>query len=646
MGVYKRLALIVFVIIGALLIVGASAGHAAQAETGEVVAAVAHDFYPEYMVDADGHPGGFAIDLMNAVTKRAGLSVTYRVFETWSDLIAALERGDADLVPVVAVTGARQGRMLFTRPVVTSPASLFVRQDADDIRGWADLAGRRVAVIEGGFSAEILSERMPNARLVPYARLKHALFDLLSGEVDALVSFESSVWKVGERARVADRIKVIGEPLTEAKRAIAVRQDLPGLRDRLDAAVAEFLDSPEYRKLYSEWYTAAPSFWTPGRIGWLAGASTALLLLGMLFWQSLSLRAESRRLAESAPGRKLPGERAAVEFPARVISRACGLIALALGFAVLLGWAFDVTALKSVLPGLFAMQPWAAITIALAGGALLVATVPGRIAAATSIALAGAVLIIGLQMLLQHATGLDFGTDRWFFPTAVSNQPGHPHPGRVAEVTSIAFVLLGAMLLLARVERAWARGVFSTIGTVGLLLMAAPLLGYLIGAGMLQSAAFFTPIALHAALGLVVLFLGALALRPDSGWMALLSGDMPGATSARMLLPVAVAGPVLLAWLFTSGKQAGLYGPDFQVGLITLATIALLGNALLWNAARLDRLHRARLAASGGVAPKRGTIPHACRGTTGPDLSVSAGHDAHLRQPGVCPILRYESRKS
>ena len=97
------------------------------------------------------------------------------------------------------------------------------------------------------------------------------------------------------------------------------------------------------------------------------------------------------------------------------VSRGCGLIALALGLTVLFGWAFDVTPLKSVLPGLIAMQPWAAITIALAGGALLAATVPGRIAAATSLALAGAVLIIGLQTLLQHVTGLDFGTDRWFF---------------------------------------------------------------------------------------------------------------------------------------------------------------------------------------------------------------------------------------
>ena len=314
MGKYQRLDLLVFAIIGAVLIVGAFAGRAARAESEKVVAAVARDFYPEYVVDADGHPGGFAIDMMNAVAKRAGLSVTYRVFETWADLIAALERGDADVIPVVSVTRAREGRMLFTRPLVISPLSLFVRQETDDIRAWADLAGRRVAVIAGGVSEEILSERETSARLVPYARLQDALFDLLSGEVDALVSFQGSVWKVSERARLADRIKVVGEPLTEAKRAIAVRQDLPVLRDRLDAAVADFLASRRIRKIYSKWYAAAPSFWTATRMTWLAGASTALLLLGMLFWQSLSLRAEGRRACRER-SRILPGERAAVAFP-------------------------------------------------------------------------------------------------------------------------------------------------------------------------------------------------------------------------------------------------------------------------------------------------------------------------------------------
>ncbi|MGE5602098.1 MAG: PAS domain S-box protein, partial [Nitrososphaerales archaeon] len=292
------------------------------------------------------------------------------------------------------------------------------------------------------------------------------------------------------------------------------------------------------------------------------------------------------------------GERAAVTFSTPVISRACGLVAFALGLAVLLGWTFDVAALKTVLPGLTAMQPWTAITIALAGGALLLATVPGRIPAAISVALAAVVLVSGLQMLSQHATGIDFGTDRWFFPEAVGNQPGHAHPGRHAEATSIAFTLLGAMFLLARVETAWARKVFSIIGTAGLLLMAAALLGYLIGVGALRSVAWTTPVALHTALGLAILFLGALVLRPDTGWMALLSGDGPGAASARMLLPVVIIGPVLLALLFEAGRKAGLYGSEFRLALTTLATIALLATSLLWSAARVDRLHRARLAAA------------------------------------------------
>src|SRR5512132_644787 len=128
--------------------------------------------------------------------------------------------------------------------------------------------------------------------------------------------------------------------------------------------------------------------------------------------------------------------------------------------------------------------------------------------------------------------------------------------------------------------------------------MAAPLLSYLIGAGILQSVAFFTPIALHAALGLVVLFLGVLALRPDTGWMALLSGAGPGATTARMLLPIVVIGPVLLALLFDAGRKAGLYGPEFRLALTTLATIALLAASVVWSAVRVDRLHRARLAAA------------------------------------------------
>ena len=306
----KRLVLLV--LIAACLFVGASAGVASQAETEPVTVGVPRDFYPEYAIDAEDRPEGFGVDVMNAVAKRAGLSVTYRVFPTWSETLAALERGDIDVIPVVVITPARESRLLFTRPFLTSRMSIFVRRDAENIQGVADLAGRRMGVIKGGPVPELFGEEERRPVIVPYGRLQDEMFGLLLGEVDAIPPFEDSAWKVAERAGVADRLKVVGEPYTEAKRAMAVRRDLPGLRDRLDAAVADLLNSPEYSSIYAAWHAEPPSFWTTTRATWIAGASVSLLVLGMLLWQSLSLRA-SEQLAEGAP-RKLPGERVPAAF--------------------------------------------------------------------------------------------------------------------------------------------------------------------------------------------------------------------------------------------------------------------------------------------------------------------------------------------
>ncbi len=598
MGEHLRFAFRILAITSTIVCIGA--GHcvgigmaaAADAETTPVIVAVAQDLYPEYSLNADGRPVGFAVDMMNAVAKRAGLNITYRVMEGWPDVITTLEQGAADVIPIVAMTSARKQRMLFTRPLVTSPISVFVREDADS-RGWTDLNGRRVAVISGGFSAEFLGENYPRTRLLPYAQLKHALFDLLSGEVDALVSFDAAVWKVADHARVADRIKVLGGPIAESQRAIAVRQDLPGLRDRLDDVVAGFIKSPDYAQLYAKWYAASPSFWTTERIGWLAGVSTAFFLLGMLIWQALSLHAETPR---SAAGVAAPVVRARAKglWVGQKLPQLCGLVALVLGSAILLGWTLQLPILKSGLPGAFAMQPWAAVSTVIAGAALLFATRTWRPAVILTYVLAGAVLIIGLQILLQQLSGAESGNDRWLFPGTVGNQTGLSSPTRLAPVTAFAFIALGGMLLLVGAERRWLRAIYAALGALGLLLIATILVGYLFGGGRLQSVAFVTPIAVHTAMILGILFIGALTLRPDVGWMAVLCGDRPGAVWARMLLPVTIVGPLLLAWLFAVGAAAGLYEPEFQVGLSALATMALLVTSLLWSGVRVDRLDQAR----------------------------------------------------
>lgn len=206
MGGLKQLAVLVLVAIGACL--GAAAAHAA-AEAEPVTVGVPHDLYPEYAISADDRPGGFGVDVINAVAKRAGLSVTYRVFPTWSDTLAALEHGEIDLIPVVTIIPAREQTLLLTRPVLTSSISIFVRQDEENIRSVAELAGRRMGVIKGGSAPEWLGKGEAAPIIGPYSRVQDEVFALLLGEVDAIITVENSVWKLAESVGVAHRIKVV-----------------------------------------------------------------------------------------------------------------------------------------------------------------------------------------------------------------------------------------------------------------------------------------------------------------------------------------------------------------------------------------------------------------------------------------------------
>ncbi|MBK8176855.1 MAG: transporter substrate-binding domain-containing protein [Rhodospirillales bacterium] len=583
-----------------------------EAERHVIIVGTLKNFYPEYTVDPNGRSDDFAIQMMDAVARHAGLSVSYRPFETLAEVFAALDHGDIDVIPLVTITRERERRMLFTRALLTLPTALFVRLDTENIRSWADLADRSIGVISSGISEELLKQRGLESRLVSYPRLQDALFGLMAGDIDALVSFENSVLKLAQRARIDDRIKVIDEPLTEARRAIAVRKDLPDLQHRLDLAVDDFMNTTEYRESLTRWYADLPPFWTPARATWIAGASLALLLLAMLIWQTLSVAARDRRLDEDVLGTVPLGPPSDEDIGARV-ARGCGLTALALGVVVLLGWAFDAAMLKNVLPGLVAMQPWTATAIALGGAALLAATAPGKLAATLFLTFSGGVLIIGLHALIEYTTGINFGADIWLFSESLRSQPApYPYPGRPSQATSVAFILLGAALLLAHRlssrRGAPMRAAFLTLGTLGLMWTGTPLLGYAIDIAALLNVPFFRELALNTALGLTVLFAGVLALRPGVGWISTLLRDRPGAASARMLLPVVVFGPVLLAMLVDAGRRAELYGTQFCLALFTLSTITLLATSVLWSAVRVDRLHRARLAAAGALRESEGRL--------------------------------------
>lgn len=259
----------------------------------EIIAVFPRDFPPHYIVTPNQEPTGFAIDVMNALAKRSGLKVRYRVKDTWMDVHDALKSGEADVVPNMGITEQRRASFDFTSPVETLPVSIFIRTDTQGIEGVEDLQGRKVAVVATNIAVRLLEKRK-GIELVNFAKIQTALFALLSGEVDAFAFPQGVTEELSRRARIDHQIRVVGEPLIEIKRAVAVRKGSKALYNTLEASVQEFVHTQEYRDIYAKWYAKPVPFWTSARVTWTLSMVSIAMLVAAAFL--IKLTSTNRKL--------------------------------------------------------------------------------------------------------------------------------------------------------------------------------------------------------------------------------------------------------------------------------------------------------------------------------------------------------------
>ncbi|MCK4868018.1 MAG: transporter substrate-binding domain-containing protein, partial [Alphaproteobacteria bacterium] len=176
---------------------------------------------PHYIALPGEEPTGFAVEILNAVAHRAGYKVSYRVAKTMREAYDLAASGEVDLMPNVGAVPSRMEVFAFTDPVETFVVSIFVRADSRDIESAAELAGRRVAVVKRNMGLKLMAKR-EDVESVIFDDVPSALFDLVSGRVDAMIYPAPILRDMAQQVGVDHRIKIVGEPLLEVKRAIAV----------------------------------------------------------------------------------------------------------------------------------------------------------------------------------------------------------------------------------------------------------------------------------------------------------------------------------------------------------------------------------------------------------------------------------------
>jgi CheY-like chemotaxis protein len=271
-------------------------------------------------------------------------------------------------------------------------------------------------------------------------------------------------------------------------------------------------------------------------------------------------------------------------------------IAFCLAVLILLGWAFDLTVLKSGLPGQRGTQPLTAVCFALCSISLFLSTDRGiQWRVFTRIC---ALLVIGVVIatVWQNALDTDWGLDQFLFSDAVIHeQPGpYVRPGRPAAGTLVALMLLSICLLLTRARSRPARSLFVWLVTTAVLVAATVLLAYAYNLTAIYAMGFYAHVGLNSGIELVVLSCGLLLRRPDLGWMRLLAGPTAGASSARRMLLWTGSLLLFLAAIVRLGQSSAFPGAGFEVTLLTVSGAGVLLAALLSHARRIDSLETIR----------------------------------------------------
>lgn len=264
----------------------------------KAVAVVPRDWPPQYSTDKAGKPTGFAIDTLEAVAAIAGVTITYKIVESFPEAAKTLEDGGADLIPNVGIFPQRLATSSFTAPLETFLVSIFARNNTQDLPDEASLTGRKLAVVDNNIGMFMFGKRA-DIDISVFPDVRTALFELLAGNVDALIYPQSVLLALARGIGVEDRIKVAGEPLKEIKRGIQVRKENAALLSALDAAVQSYVRTTDYQDVYTKWYGKPSPYWTTIKVVWFTAGFVAITILMAAAWHYFSILRLNRALAES-----------------------------------------------------------------------------------------------------------------------------------------------------------------------------------------------------------------------------------------------------------------------------------------------------------------------------------------------------------
>lgn len=236
----------------------------------KVLVEVTDQAYPPFSyIDESGEVVGFDIDISKEIAKRLG--VEYKVeTPSWEIIVAGNWNGRWDICVCSMTPTAERAQVLdFVNEYYAAPAVVVVNVDNDDIKGGADLTGKKVGAQAGTTYEKYLLKELSiekaapiefpfgETTAVPYDSEDTAFQDLALGTGKRLDAIVSGYLTAKERVdKNPDKFKIVGDPLYGEPIWVAVEKGDPEWQAKIKELFKEMEADGTLKAISEKWVGA------------------------------------------------------------------------------------------------------------------------------------------------------------------------------------------------------------------------------------------------------------------------------------------------------------------------------------------------------------------------------------------------------
>jgi len=222
---------------------------------GQIRVASLGDAKPYTFTDESGEFTGFDVELFTDVADRIGIDDVVFTGQDFSGLLAAVANGQFDVgVAAIGITDERKETVDFSDGYLAGYLTVMAHPDAQ-ISDEADLAGKRLGVVQGTLQEAYAVKNFTDTELVRFPDNNAAISAVNSGAIDAhFLDYEAAK----EYAAQYDLENAIDIPSFDAPAGFAIAQGNDAFKDALNEALNAAMEDGTWKELYEKWFPGSP----------------------------------------------------------------------------------------------------------------------------------------------------------------------------------------------------------------------------------------------------------------------------------------------------------------------------------------------------------------------------------------------------